>query len=689
MNLDKLAAKDSEKLVRTEQEIFGDLAILCRSPGYIHAVAALCFRDDFIIFENNIEVENMERLYSDSRLSRNEKTVLIGLMIRSPVEFALPAQEIISDYVKRSDSLLEELHFTMVGSWTDHFNKNDIANLDTDQPLSGQFLREPIFYCTESAYHFQYRDLAPRKYSADAAWLLRNKSIDLAVAREICEYVCTILDERVVKTFRDSVDKPPGEWTMLPGFTFSCAELAAGINRSIDSVRAVVEAFTLPECERNTKFTSLNAFNSACIYPFIRRGADQYVLLQYYGFSEALYETPYYWMCRDKAYADTALSKRGKFTEKFASERLKHVFGEKHVFSNVELLKTKSKVAGEIDVLVLFGDRAIVLQAKSKKLTLRAREGDAPHVQNDFRAAVQDAVNQAITCGELLVESSVMLRCRDKREIQLTERPRTVFAVTVVSDHYPALAFQVNQFLEVGSNEKIMPPLAIDIFALDTITEMLDSPLRFLSYLSLRARFSSKLIFNHEKTLLSYHLKYNLWIEQETDLVHLDDDLASYLDIAMMARREGVAGAATPDGILTRFAGTEFAKVISEIEDKPHQVAIDLGLFLLELGESSVQKINNAIRQIFSLSSDSGQARSVSILISTLSSGLTILVGQIDDKCAEAELYYKSTMRRNLTNSITWFGLALKPDCSIQLVTEITASSTSSEETGNLGDYIQ
>ena len=681
MNKQKLATKFSENSTRTEQKIFEDLAVLCRSPGYIHAVAALCFRDDFITYKDDIAFENMERLYSDSRLSRNEKTVLIGLMIGGPVEFALPAQEIISDYVERSDSLLQELHSAMVGSWTDHLGKYHLTNLNTNQTKLGQFLREPIFYCSESAYHFQYRDLAPQKYGADAAWLLHNKSIDLDVAREICECVCSILDARVVKTFRNLMGKPKGEWTMLPGFTFSCAEIAAGTNRSIDSVRAVVDTFTLPEIERNAKFTSLNAFNTACIYPFIRREADQYILLQYYGFSEALYETPYYWMCRDKTYADTALSNRGKFTEKFASDRLIHVFGEKHVFTNVELLKTRSNVAGEIDVLVLFGDRAIVLQAKSKKLTLRAREGDTFHVQKDFRAAIQDAASQAIACGELLIESSVQLRCRDKREIRLAERPRIVFTVTVVADHYPALAFQVNQFLKVGSNKNIMPPLAIDIFALDTITEMLDSPLRFLSYLSLRAQFSSKLLFNHENTILSYHLKYNLWIEQETDLVLLDDDVSSHLDIAMIVRREGVPGGATPNGILTRQAGTPFAKIISEIEGQPHRVAIDLGLFLLELGENSVQSINDAIKQIFSLFSDKGRAQSVSTLISTVSTGLTILVGQNDDKRAEAQLYFQSTKRRDQTNSRVWFGLALKPDCSIQLVTEIYESSTSSDIT--------
>jgi len=82
----------------------------------------------------------------------------------------------------------------------------------------------------------------------------------------------------------------------------------------------------------------------------------------------------------------------------------------------------------------------------------------------------------------------------------------------------------------------------------DAITEMLASPLRLLSYLNLRARFGDKFLANHEHTLLSHHLKRNLWLDSDTDLMLLHDDILVHLDIAMAVRRDGVSGAATPDG---------------------------------------------------------------------------------------------------------------------------------------------
>ena len=361
---------------------------------------------------------------------------------------------------------------------------------------------------------------------------------------------------------------------------FSCDEIASRLNKPIADVRSFVEAFTLPDNERNTQFDSLNAFNVAYAYPFIRKNSDEFVLFQYYGVSEAFYETPFYWMCADASYADDAFRHRGNFTEGFAAERLSHVFGSNRVFKNVEIVKAKGEVLGEIDVLVTFGNQAVVLQAKSKKLTLEARKGNDHVLHKDFTKAVQDAVDQSFACASLLADPSVSLRCRDGRTVAICDPPRTVFPVTILADHYPALAFQARHLLEVKSTERIVLPLVTDVFALDAMTEMLASPLRLLSYLSCRARYSEKLLGRHEHMLLSYHLKRNLWVDDDVDVMHIGDDISRALDLAMAVRRDGIPGAGTPDGILTRFEGTPFARIIEEIEDKPEAVATDLGFML-------------------------------------------------------------------------------------------------------------
>lgn len=657
--------------MRSEQAVFDDLASLCVSPGYIHALAAICFQDNAVIYTGDLTVEDTSHLFSRSRLIRTETTTLMGLMMRAPIDFTLPAPEVLSDYIEQTRTLLEELHHAIIASSEDLFLAARDGKEDFNPFTFGKLLREPIFYGSESAYPFQYRDLAPRKYRDDAAWLLRNRGIDLVVGREVSREIPELLNERLLETFDRLRGRPTANWTVLPGFTLTCDELANRLGRDKESVEAIVDAFSMPETESNAAFTSLHAFNAAYAYPLIRPGPDEFISLLSYDIAEALYESPFYWMYSDETYTPTALRHRGEFTEEFSAERLARVFGADRVFQNVEIRNSKGRVLGEMDVLVVFGDRTIVLQAKSKKLTLRARRGDDLQLRSDFKAAVQDSVDQAFHCAEWLGDPTVTLHRRDGKTVPLFELPSTIFPLSVVADHYPALAFQARQFLKVNASETIHPPLVIDVFGLDAITEMLNSPLRLLSYLALRSRFGDKFFAGHELTLLSHHLKRNLWIKDDLDLVMLEDDIAADLDIAMTVRRDGISGERTPDGILTRFEGTPFASIVTQLEDQPNAVAIDLGLSLLELGEDTVNKVNEYTEQILKRTALDGGLHDMTIGISKASFGLTIHCSLLSDRAAETRLRGHCAMRKYSQKADRWFGIALRPSGEIQLAAKL------------------
>lgn len=102
---------------RTEQEILDELAELCVSPGYIHAIAYLCFRDNTIKYGDELAVDDIAGMFSDSRLLRTEISTLIGLMLRQPVSFELPEQTTINSYIARSDALMHEIHLAMSNEW--------------------------------------------------------------------------------------------------------------------------------------------------------------------------------------------------------------------------------------------------------------------------------------------------------------------------------------------------------------------------------------------------------------------------------------------------------------------------------------------------------------------------------------------------------------------------------------------
>jgi hypothetical protein len=113
------------------------------------------------------------------------------------------------------------------------------------------------------------------------------------------------------------------------------------------------------------------------------------------------------------------------------------------------------------------------------------------------------------------------------------------------------LSFQSRNLLKYEKNDKILPPLVIDVFTLDAVTEMLQTPLYFLSYINRRALYDGKIMTFHELTVLSYHLQKNLWISDEFTMMYLEYDICSDLDIAMSVRRKELDGEKTIPGIMT------------------------------------------------------------------------------------------------------------------------------------------
>jgi len=49
---------------KTEQTIFDELGKLCVSPGYIHALAFICFNDNFIEIGDELSGQDLLKMYS-------------------------------------------------------------------------------------------------------------------------------------------------------------------------------------------------------------------------------------------------------------------------------------------------------------------------------------------------------------------------------------------------------------------------------------------------------------------------------------------------------------------------------------------------------------------------------------------------------------------------------------------------
>ncbi|MGH8614455.1 MAG: prepilin peptidase, partial [Gammaproteobacteria bacterium] len=212
--------------MRTEQEIFDELATVCTTPGYAHVVAFLCFRDNIVSYKDELKGEDYSKLFSKDRLIRTEISTLIGLTVRAPVDLSLPSPHQFQTLIQQSDALLSELHEAMNQPGMEIF-QSMIADPTKNPFEAAEAMREPIFYGAESAYSFQYRDIALQKYALDDDWLRENKGFSSDEGRQIAVSIMNFSSKKLHATVRGLKDLPKDAWTVLPGFEFSHADIVA------------------------------------------------------------------------------------------------------------------------------------------------------------------------------------------------------------------------------------------------------------------------------------------------------------------------------------------------------------------------------------------------------------------------------------------------------------------------------
>ena len=310
-----------------------------------------------------------------------------------------------------------------------------------------------------------------------------------------------------------------------------------------------------------------------------------------------------------------------------------------------------------------YANYVLILQAKSKRLTVQARNGHLRELEKDFKNAVREAADQAFQCAEHVNSPGAKLSSSDGRLIPEIGPNSKIFTLTILLDHYPALLHQTFFLLERRSTSEIASPFVTDIFALDTMTEMLNSPLKFLHYLSQRTRRPNLLQASNEHELIGMYLQRGLAFKEDLDLVLVDKNVSHDIDIAMEAMRDGAEGLNLSENLFDKLSGTHFGNMISALEHNPTPIATNLGLVLLEAIQSSmsIEDMNKKIDNILEMVDRGDDHRFHTILISHLSTGITIMCVPEPSKFYADGLRAICTMRKYEHRQPNWFGILLVP----------------------------
>lgn len=647
--------------MRTESEIFSDLANLASQNGFVYVLGWIVLNDNLSIYEGEMEVEDLDNLYTKDRLIRTEISTLAGLMAKNNISFACPTHEVFEDLVAQTYKLMNELHEAILSP-----TKLDLKAIENKSlPDTSKMLRESFFYDGENAYYFQFRDLVAKKYGADDNWFIENRHFSVYEYEAVIKATCQILQERTELLREIISDSGINLERLLEIYTIKVSRVANLTELSNDTVENILQEFSINE-NSNSSFTSINDFNEYNAKPLFEMEQGTYLLLQIYSITEAFYDSPFYWMLEDKKYIDQAMENRGNFAEEYTAERMIEVFGKDNVFANVNIGISRKNIVGEIDTLVIFADRAIIVQAKAKRLTIEARKGNDQKIRKDFKASVQDSYDQGLSCAEFLSDSNYKLFDSNDNEIKIEKNFRNIHIFCLVLDPYPSLNFQAREFLEYRTSDVISPPFVLDIFVLDVLAEFLSSPLRFLAYIETRVNYFERVSSTNEFAVLSFHLLRNLFIDDDVHMVLLQDDIASKLDISMMARRDGISGPLTPDGILTRFEGTIYDHLIKSLEHEDNIAANNLGFALLQGSEDSTNLINESIERL--VNDAIAHKGNPDFSVGIPNTGITFHCNSLPIEEAHKRLITHCSVKKYSQKSDSWFGVILSPELMPQIL---------------------
>ena len=627
---DKKNFMDLIEAVRDRSEIITDIKNLVRSNGYIYALCLILCED----FHDN--PENLHKENNYDRLNMNELSLLLGFLVQNHINFEIPSSlEKLSEIKKRTYELLRELHQsfskTLPQKVEEKIKNPEMKKMDF---FGKDIMVESIFYASTGAYDFQYIDFLKKKYRYDKKWLATNKKFKFDEVTVIYKELKKMLSEKFKKVNLYLKSKIPeikeNAKAKYDGNNFekdflkfiqmiefhqysdlfideSVLKFTPGTDEHRDASRktfcknllnlfvvkksdlqkysggeAFIKNFSITAGPNvNSSFKDINSYNITKSHPLIEFDDDRMLLPVSFILAEAIYESPFYWMMKDRNYSEEYRKHRGNAGEDIVFEYLSKVF-KKNTYRRILVKSNKGRTDTDIDVLCVLGNKALCVQVKSQKLREISRKGDDEALKSDFKKAVQAAYEQAWVAREKILDRSSKFFDENGSAIKLPEIINEVYMAIITTENYPSLTPQAH-FLMLNLHENSPSPLAMTIFDLELVTHYLTDPYDFLYYIRQRISLINYFHGTEEIVFLSYHLTNKLWKDPKYLLHPLDQNLSQIIHRNYIPLREGVNVSDKGDVIKSRWKDDKFDKLCTQIKKISSEKTTDIVFHLYDL----------------------------------------------------------------------------------------------------------
>ena len=653
---------NSKTEVRSESEIVTDLESLSQEKGYIYSFCRMV-NEYLWLKPGDPEIPDWH-----SQLNVRELTFLLGLMVKYQLTVSDPPSERESDlHIDKTNELFHELHQTHAFPKTKEINAaqvnledwgSGLINTYTDWIKSGKGIVEPVFYGEEGAFDFQFLKMAARRYRFDNEWIKSNIGIDVDTLTDIAGKIKQLTEDRINDITRTS-DFRESCFRLLSIFLIKPDDVA-GANR--EEIDVFLETFSVElRDEVNQNLDTIGEYNTVDSHPIIKISNDLYFIPIYYNLAKSIYENPFYWILKDSDYKQTGLQNRGDVTEEIVFELLRRVFGVDNVFRRIKIKRGNRDIT-DIDVLAACGSKAVIVQVKSKKLTVLSRGGDSNSIERDFKQAVQDAYTQALLSRDYLLETDETLTVNEERLMQVKENIDDAYIICATGDHYPAVTIQTKSFLKKKATDP--HPIVLSVFDLDTISFYLREPYDFIYYVRQRTIHANHFEADSEMAFLGYHLNQKLFPTDGYDITVIPQYYAHLIDISFPVLKNEHPISDSAYKVFHKWKNKDFDVLVNEVKVRliGHPQLTDLILFLFDLAGSVADKVFSVFGQIKRATRHDLQPHDATIPIDHVRKGITLYCYpstlELSETMIQEQFRGFATVRKYKSKANEWLALA-------------------------------
>lgn len=373
---------------------------------------------------------------------------------------------------------------------------------------------------------------------------------------------------------------------------FSVGELSTVSGLPIQTCSKIVARLSQPFGYRHPKFPDAFCdgssapwdFNTLYERPFICHKQRYWMAIPAIV-HPVLMSTFYFDLMNDRTYRPEFERTRGRWLEEEAARCMRRVFNKGEVLLN-PFYPNGDEMA---DVFVIYDGTAMIVQCKSKGLTLDASTGkSSQQLKSSLEKAVKTAHMQGARARRYLLEHPqvTLYSHRGKRLCVInTQHINRVFLIVVTS---APLQFLSTQWSSINDEMRLFPcgdyPWVSSIADLEVLTEILPSPVRFIHYVNRRVELEKcrPRIYADELDLLGMYLVQGLRFSsgeaKDMDLIGLSG-MSTDIDEYMFRQHtlgQDMERPAVPEP-------SEFVELINAISQRHEQYRLDVALGILDL----------------------------------------------------------------------------------------------------------